>query len=88
MDEASVPVLVEHGVDLFGDDGVDAVRSGSDGWTLRWDGNLERNKGSAAKIGFGYGKDVRKIAKNVAQSGDDCRRPAGAVEIEHDTAQM
>ena len=58
LDEASRQVLVENGIGLFGKDGVDAVWTGSDGCTVRWNASLERDKGAGAKIGFGCGEDV------------------------------
>ena len=79
LDKTSGQVMVEHGVDLSGEDGVNAVWSGSDEWAVRWDGNLERDEGAEANITFGFKEDIREIPKGVAQSDDDCRRPARAM---------
>ena len=59
LDEASRQVLVETGIGLFGKDGVDAVWTGSEG-TVRWNGNLERDKGAGAKFFL----DVEKTSGN------------------------
>ena len=79
-------LAVECGVGLFGKDGVDAVWTGSDGFAVLWNGNLERDKGAGAKVGFGCGEDVREFAKDVVQSIDDHRGPTGAVKVELDVA--
>ena len=86
LDEASGQVLVEYGVGLLGMHGVDAVWTGSDGCTIPWNGNLERDEGEEAKVGFGCGENVGEFAKDVAQSVDDRRGPTGAMEAKLDVA--
>lgn len=44
----------------------------------------KRDKEAAANIGFGGGEDVGELANDVAQRGDDYRRPAGSVEVARD----
>ena len=86
LDEASGQVLVEYGVGLFDKDGVDAVWTGSEGCTIRRNGNLEQDEGAGAKVGFRCGENVREFSKDVAQSVDDRRGPTGAMEVKRDVA--
>ena len=52
LDEAGGQVLVECSIGLFGEDGINAVRVESGEGAVRWDGDLERNKGSRVKFSF------------------------------------
>lgn len=69
LDETNSQGYLEHRVGWLDEDGVDAVWSGSDGWAVRWDRNLEWGKREGAKVGFGCGEDVGEPAKDVDQSG-------------------
>ena len=52
LDQAGNQVLVEHSAGLLGENRVDAVRAGKYGGAIRGCGNLERNKGARADLGF------------------------------------
>ena len=69
LDEAIGQLLVEYGVGLFGNDGVDAVKTGSDGCTIQRNGTLERDDGAVAKVGFGCRQKVRVRSKRARTSG-------------------
>ena len=88
LDENIGQELVENGVGLVGKDGVDAIWTASDECTIRWNGNLEREEGAGAKVGFGCGQNVREFAKDAAQSVDDRRGPTAAMEVKLDIAQL
>ena len=51
-------------------------------------GNLERNKGAQAEVGFGCGKYIGELAKNFSQRCDDRRGPTRAAEIEGDVTKV
>ena len=58
LDDTGSHVLIEYGIDLFGNDGVGAVGAGG-GWSGVWgDGDLEREKGIRTKVGFGRGQNI------------------------------
>ena len=64
-------MFFEHGIDLFGNDGVCAVWAGGDWGVVRGDGYLEREKGTRTKVGFGRRENIGELAEDVVQGRDD-----------------
>ena len=63
LDENIGQELVENGVGLVGKDGVDAIWTASDECTIRWNGNLERDRGASAGTGIWMRRKRRRIRK-------------------------
>ena len=71
LDEAGRHVLIECSIDLLGNDRVGALGAGG-GWSsVRGDGDLEREKGTRTKVGFGRGENIGEYAKNVGRGRND-----------------
>lgn len=93
LDEVGRQVLVKHVVDLFSEDGVDAllIRSASDGWAVRWteslNGTREHKPKSHLNVEKTSGSSQRMSPRAVMAVGDKtncgdktlCRVGAGGV---------
>ena len=70
LDQACREVLVQGSVDFLGQIWVDLMEPGSDRRDTFRDRNLERHQGARTRIRLGFGENVSKIAKNIAQLFD------------------
>ena len=70
LDETGSHLLIEYGIDLFGNDGVGTAGAGGDWSGVRGDGHLEWEKGSRIKVSLRRGENTGQFAKDVAQGRD------------------
>lgn len=67
MHETRHKVLVQDGIDLFGEDRVDAVRAASHRWHARGSEKNEGQQGKRAETCPGFGGDVGEPVKSARQ---------------------
>lgn len=86
--EVRPKVYIQDPLQPFGDDAVEAAWREIYRGAAKRNGNIKWQERAGAEDGLGCDEDVGKTTKDVANFVDDPWRPAIAVEIESDVAQV